>query len=466
MSLRKQFDQLTKLRNAAVARMSALSDAAAEGEGRLFTPEEQTEFDKLSGEVKAYNDQLDSLHEAERRMAAVAAPMAAPPGAAPAATPGVEVRAFKPFPGQGFTRYAVALARSKGNIAQAIEIARGWKDQTPEILSILEAQFRSGLTPGQVHDQMTRAAVPPGTTTDPTWAGPLVYAQNLASEFIELLRAETLLDKLPFRAAPFNVRIPRQPSTVGVGWVGQGLSAPAGKFDLDAITLPWAKMVAIIAITDELARFSSPSAEMLARDDLLASMARFMDGDFTDPANAGVANLRPPSLVFGAQAIPSTGNTVAEINTDATALLKYFAANNVPMARPFWLMTPAAKITIGNTRGSTVEFAAWPEIVERGTWFGYPVLTSNSIKSSVGAAAGQTNLILLDASEILRADDGMIDVEASNEASIQLDTVPGSPPTTPVSLWQQGLLGIKAQRYAYWIKRHAPVVAYIENFQT
>jgi HK97 family phage major capsid protein len=372
---------------------------------------------------------------------------------------------FKPFPGQGFVRYAVAIARAKGNMGQAIEIARQWKDQTPEVLAILECQYRTGMSPVQV----MRAPVNPGTTTDPAWAGPLVYAQNLAAEFIELLRPEVLLSRMALRPVPFNVRIPRQTSTAAVGWVGQGMSKPAGMAGFDAITIPWAKMSCITVITDELARFSAPSAEMLVRDDLIESMARYADAQFTDPAVAPVANTSPGSITNGIAAglvIPSTGLTVTLINTDATKLLKALAAGNIPMTRPYWLMTPAAKIQLGNTRGATVELIAWPEINDRSTWFGYPILTSNSIPVSTGATPGQTDLILLDASQIFYADDGMVDIETSSEASIQMDTAPATPPTPLVSLWQQNLLGIKAERYQYWTKRHVGCVAYISAFQT
>jgi HK97 family phage major capsid protein len=247
------------------------------------------------------------------------------------------------------------------------------------------------------------------------------------------------------------------------------MSKPAGTAGFDAITIPWAKMSCITVITDELARFSAPSAEMLVRDDLIESIARYADAQFTDPAVAPVANTSPGSITNGIAAglvIPSSGLTVTLINTDATKLLKALAAGNIPMTRPYWLMTPAAKIQLGNTRGATVELIAWPEINQQSTWYGYPILTSNSIPVSTTAPIGQTDLILLDASQIFYADDGMVDIETSAEASIQMDSAPATPPTPLVSLWQQNLLGIKAERYQYWTKRHVGCVAYISGFQT
>ena len=43
------------------------------------------------------------------------------------------------------------------------------------------------------------------------------------------------------------------------------------------------------------------------------------------------------------------------------------------------------------------------------------------------------------------ADDGQTMVDTSKEASLQADSAPATPPTPLISLWQQNLLGIKAE---------------------
>jgi hypothetical protein len=72
----------------------------------------------------------------------------------------------------------MALAASKGNLTVAERIAETkWKD-TPEVASVI------------------KTATAEGTTSDATWAGPLVQYNDMAAEFIELLRAETILGRL------------------------------------------------------------------------------------------------------------------------------------------------------------------------------------------------------------------------------------------------------------------------------
>ena len=64
------------------------------------------------------------------------------------------------------------------------------------------------------------------------------------------------------------------------------------------------------------------------------------------------------------------------------------------------------------------------------------------------------------------ADDGQVIVDASNQASVQMDSAPDSPPTastTLVSLWQMNMTGIRAERWINWLKRRSTAVGYIQN---
>ena len=45
-----------------------------------------------------------------------------------------------------------------------------------------------------------------------------------------------------------------------------------------------------------------------------------------------------------------------------------------------------------------------------------------------------------------------------------MDSAPATPPTPLVSLWQQNMLGIKAERFIYWLRRRDGVVQVISGF--
>lgn len=436
--MRKQIDALTKKRNAHLDSMSALSDLATT-EDRLFTADESAAFAKDQAEVTDIDAQLVRLIEAERQLGE---------GARPAPSPLVPARAtesgFKPFPGQTFARYVAALALSKGNLMQAVEIAKRWDNTTPEVGAIL------------------RAAVAAGTTTDTTWAAPLINYQVMQSEFIELLRPETILGKLNgYRRVPFNIKIPRQTAGASVGWVGEGMSKPVSKLDFDNVTLPWAKMAVIVVITAELARFSNPDAEMLIRDDLIATIAAFMDQQFIDAAVTASA-IRPASINATSPNIPSTGSTVALVTADLSKALLAMTTAHIQLRKPVWIMSPQAAMFLATLR-TAQDLFAYPSMAVGSaslSLMGIPVVVSGSVPVS----AGLSSITLLEQSELMVADDGQTMIDTSTEASLQMDSAPATPPTPLVSLWQQNLLGIKAERYAYWLMRRVAAAQEITGF--
>jgi len=455
MKINERIKALKKQRADILAKSEELSNKAA-NETRLFTEDEQRSFDGFLTEVRAIDKNIEGLLEQERLLASSIDP-APLPGDAPRATPGVEVKAFKTFPGQSFTRLVQATIISKGNMGTAADYAMRWKDQTPEVETVLRAIARSGQHPSEV----LRAAVAAGNTTDSTWAGPLVYAQNMASEFIELLKNATIVGKLNLRPVPFNIRIPRQTGAAAVGWVGEGMSKPVTKPSFDSVTIPWAKMAAIVVITDELARFSNPAAEMLVRDDLITSIAQYRDQQFIDPAVAASAALRPGSITNGVTPHASTGATVAAIDADVGFLLKQMAAANMDMTGLVWIMTPSARITLQMLR-TTQDYVAYPE-VQNMMFKGYPIVESNSVPTA-GTTTLTTELVLVQPSEIFHAEDAAIDIATSNEASLQMDSAPATPATPLVSMFQQNMTAIKAEQYQYWLRRRLAAVQYISGF--
>jgi HK97 family phage major capsid protein len=358
------------------------------------------------------------------------------------------VRAFKPFKAQGFTRYAMALAAAKGNLYGALEIAKRWEKETPDVVQVL------------------RAAVAAGTTTDPAWAQPLVYYDNLVNEFIEFLRPETIFGRLSgYRTIPFNVRIPRQTAGSTAQWVGEGQSKPVSALGFDAITVPWAKVAVIIVITQELARFSSPAAEQLVRDDMVRAVAQAIDATFIS-ADAGVVGIKPAGINNVSTNIVSTGNTIDAITNDAAAAMLAITTANIPLRNPVWIMSPQAAMFIGTRRDPMGNFV-WPQmqgnnIGANRSWMGIPVVVSPNVL--LAGAPATSSITLLEQSELMVAEDGQTMLDASQEASLQMDTAPGTPPAPLVSLWQQNLLGIKAEQYIYWLMRRNAAVVEITGF--
>jgi HK97 family phage major capsid protein len=368
----------------------------------------------------------------------------------------VQVKGSNLPKGTAFTRYALALARSKGNLMQAAEIAKGWHDSTPEVETVL------------------RAAVAAGTTTSSAWAEPLVQYDNMTSEFAELLRPATIIGRIPgLRRVPFNIKIPRQTGGSSVGWVGQGAPKPVSALSFDQVMLGMAKTAGIVVMTDELARASNPSAEAIVRQDLIDQTAQFLDAQFVDPSVAAVENVSPASVTNGVTPVTASGTDADAVRHDVKKLMQKFVGLNLSLASAVWVMTETQALGLAlmvNPLGQPEFPGLAMNGTSGGTFFGLPVILSENIPANPGSGDPATGaggrILLVKASEILLADDGQVVLDASREASLQMDSAPTNPPTAStvlVSLFQMNMIALRAERYINWAKRRAGAVQFIDS---
>lgn len=427
-------------------------------EGRVLDDAEREENDTITADVKSIDDHIKTLKEHEKFLIKSAAPVDTgaggdnPQGSSVDLGGGRRISVTRNLPkGTGYTRFAMALACGKGNIMQAEQIVlnqikKGVWANTPELETIM------------------KAAVAAGSTSDATWAAPLVQYQELASEFIELVRPQTILGRMTqLRRVPFNVRIPRQTAGTSGAFVGEGAPAPVQKLSFDNITLPWAKASTIVVLTVELARLSDPSAEALVRQDLIDGTAQFLDRRLIDPVYAGVANVSPASLSYGVVARQASGSSLAAIDDDVQAVMQAFVDNDLGLDSGVWVMSPSMALRLSLMR-TNQDTRAFPELtMNGGTWYGLPVTTSNNVVAS--ASPGESQIFLINQKEVFLADDGQMTLDVSTEASLQMDGAPSAGAQSLVSLWQNGLMGVKIDRWIYWMKRRAQALQFIEQAQ-
>ena len=99
---------------------------------------------------------------------------------------------------------------------------------------------------------------------------------------------------------------------------------------------------------------------------------------------------------------------------------------------------------------NAVDNRRFPDITPfGGSYQGVPVIVSNHVDSNA--------FILAFASEIWLADDGIVTLDASREASIIMDTDPKDL-ATAVNMFQTNSIAFRAERYVNWKTRRANVV--------
>jgi HK97 family phage major capsid protein len=433
------------------AEMSKIMDSAAEKSETLDAEQTET-YDTLAEEVKAIDAHLTRLRARDIVNKAQAVEVKGATSLAAVESRGtpitVSTKRMIP-PGIGFVRLMGAKWLGKQHQKDPADIAKSMWPDSPEVEMIL------------------RTAVTAGTTTDSVWAGPLVYAQNLASEFIDLLVPATIIGRIPgLTRVPFNVRVPRETTGASVNWVGEGAIKPVSSMAFDSVSLVFNKVAGIVPITQELMKFSNPAAEGLIRDSLIRAIAYLTDRDFLDPAKAVATGVSPASITNGVTPVQATGTTSAALLTDLGTLITAYTAANYNIGNLVLIMTSSQAWKIGmmlNALGQNM----FPGVgAGGGTLMGIPVVTSENIVAAGGSPADGGIIVALSAPDILLADDGGVTIDASTEASIQMDTTPDSPATAStitVSAFQYNMVFIRAERFITWVKRRSTAVGYINS---
>ena len=450
-------------RAASAERANAIMAKAAD-EGRTLDEAETQEYDGLTTEVKSVDEHLVRLRNHESYIVATAKPAAQAVDNASAVLArsggrenshiiSVHSNLEKGVP---FVRYVKALVQGKGIPTVALAIAqanRKWQDECPEVAQVL------------------MAAVAAGDTTTSSWASELVYNQNLAAAFLEFLRPMTIIGKINnFTRVPFNVRWATQTSGSSGYWVGQGKPIPVSKLGTGSDSLGIAKAAGLVVLDQELMMSSSPSAEVLVRNDLAKAIAQFLDVNFIAPDYAAVANVSPASITNGVVPTAATGAASSNLRTDVQSLFTNWDDNNLPGTGAVWVMTPATARAISlmlNALGQPVFPTMTPE---GGTFMGYPAVVSGSAMQVGSPVSGEGHLlVLLSAPEIAMADDGQIAIDASAEAAIEMldnptnESTGSATATHMVSMFQTNSVALRAIRFINWKKRRSFAVQYIKD---
>lgn len=454
MNIAEQRKAFQEKRKATQEALTELMTKAAE-EGRTLDAEEQEEFDGHEAEIKSIDDHLKRLDTFEKAQIATATPVTTEDGksfAAASASRGGErpkapavVRSIREDePGIGFARFAMAMYAGKGNVTAAKGFAESVFANDTRLQNVM------------------KAAVAAGTTTSPTWAGNLVDYQNLSGEFVEFLRPRTIIGQFgagsvpSLRRVPFKVRIPGKTTAGTAQWVGEGYRKPVTSSGYEAATLDFSKIAAISVITEELERFADPAIQVLVRDDLAEAVIERADVDFVDPTKAvGTgASQSPASITNGLTPIPSSGDPETDIN----ALWATADASNLPVGSAVYITNTATVRSLAGRR-NPLGNREYPDVTMTGGFIdGVPVVVSNYVPAGL--------FILAFASEIYLADDGMVNIDVSREATIFMDDAAATETPTAaqlVSMFQTNQLAIRAERFIHWKKRRPQAVAYLSG---
>lgn len=329
--------------------------------------------------------------------------------------------------GIGFAQFARAkicsqIAAKSGNYISAVDMAKqmGFSDE--------------------VKDLVQKATV--GTTTDVNFASALMHENRLVGEFVDMLKAATIFDKLTgMRPVPFDSIIPSKTKRGKAQWVGEGKKKPLTNPEFGDVKIGHHKLAAITVFTEELMRRSDPSVDALVRDDLIEAAQILIDETFIG-AQAGT-DVIPVGMLYGVTPIKATGIDAASYDKDLQDLTDKFLEANLSLDGSFYLMSETRASRMGNLRDPLGRYL-YPEMRSQQKQLnGLPVITSQTIGEKI---------ILIKTTELLLAKEGGVDVSYSDQATLENED------GTLINLWQENKIAVRVENFITWAKRR-PIAA-------
>lgn len=428
---------------------------ASMNESRSMTDEENEKFDDVNSEIKTLNRDLDKfqamLDSEDQEKAAQAKSLNQSNRSN--TMPHVSVVKEQLEPGQAFAR----LVKIKG----ATQAKNGFSSEEQAAAAMYGQN-------SQVYDIVRqKAAVPAATTSDSDWAGFLLNDGGAAADFVTFLRPRTILgrfgsDGLPsLRKVPFRTDLKTLTSGMSGYWVGEGKAKPLTQFEGDSKIIEPTKVANIAVATRELLMSSSPSADLLIRDQLVSALAARLDTDFIDPTKTAVPGVSPASITNSITPITSSGCDSDAVRCDISAAFRAFAAANNPLSSGVWIMGSAAAINLWQMKNPLGQPEYSDMRMNGGFFAGLPVIVSDYVP-------GDT-VVLVNASDIYYADEGGVEVSVSTEASLEMADNPSHNSDTPtgssslVSMFQTNSVAFLAERTISWARRRASGVQVITD---
>ena len=330
--------------------------------------------------------------------------------------------------GIGFAKYVRAKMQSarslqSGNAISALDIAKS-RNEPEQVIDFIKAVT--------------------GSTTDAGFGSALVQPQNLQNEFVELLRANTAFDKLTGKMTqvPFNSNITSQLTGGEAAWVAEGAKKPTTNPTFGNVEVKEHKLAAIVLMTDELLRNSSQAVDKLILNDLVSATASKIDQTFLDDV-VGDA-VRPTGILNGVTAITATGRTAADYSADLAKLKAQFITNNLSLSGAYYVMSEVQASEMAELRDvmGNSYYRGMDNGFNEKSLGGIPVIETQNVG---------TRIVLVKPSELLLADDGGVQVDYSNQATVN-----------GVNLWEENKFAIRVERFITWAKRRPIASSFIE----
>ncbi len=278
--------------------------------------------------------------------------------------------------GLGFARAVRSIAHAKRSGAKAQDVAAEWAK-------------RGHVGYRETADELAgfeKRALEAGTLA----AAGVLIPEQMASEFIELLYAQTVATSLGARDLEFSgaLTLGRLNASATVGYVGEEANITPSQPSVGAVKLTGKKAAGLVAITNELLGMPSVGADAMVRDDLLQAMALRRDLSFYRGTGAETQPKGVQSWVRPGSRFNQTGTTLAQVVGDYCQLARFVEESNIPSNDAAYVMTPRTFWGLAKLLDTNGSFVFMPMLMA-GNLFGFRFAKTTQIPNNISGSQSQ-----------------------------------------------------------------------------
>jgi Phage capsid family len=306
-----------------------------------------------------------------------------------------------------FIQFARCFLQARGNLGEALIYAKQ-NYCADKVQSVLKSAVAAG-----------------GTTTN-DWGSELAtFSTAFAASLSSFGAVDRIFSDNAFVRLPMKTRVAVITTLVSGATVDESKPKKIAKIQFTNPTLDPCKSIAIVVVTEELARATSPAAFSLLGDELRKGVALATDVEF----------IRRILADGDVDTISSTGATLDAVVADlSTGLVLVNVGSN---SRVYIIAPPKIVRAWALLRG-TSGAPAFPELgILGGSISGATVVASNALTDKI---------LIVDAQQVA-VDAGPVFLDQASQTSLQLDDDPSDGEQKLTSLWQNDLRALRAERW-------------------
>jgi HK97 family phage major capsid protein len=271
------------------------------------------------------------------------------------------------------------------------------------------------------HFQASSAAGTGQTAGDFSGGGWMI-GESISSDFIELLRPQSVVRSLMPTMAPLvngSLNVGKMKGGTTGYWIGETKAPTPSRITGGTVKASAKKCAAIALISNDLLRFAPVSADTMTRDDSVLAVNQAQDLAYIRSAGTeyrpkGLATWCPTANKLTMTATPTLATTRGDLGRMILALRKA----DVPFRRLGWIMSPRTEYWLmWQCADGNGNLFFNREMLEMGTLLGKPYRVTTQIPETLGGGT-ETELYLADFADVVITDGPEVAIEVSTEAAI------------------------------------------------